>query len=226
MKSLTALLVLGLAVSGCSSSGSDTPQLGAESTTSTATATSTTRPSTTTSLPSSTSTTSTTRPPAVQPSTSSSSPPTAQTVELLLAGRVRAFFDTREAANAAPAPNPDFPQLPDVATGEALQSVRDETTRRRDQGQAIRDGAQNLAAIRVGFVTVTGTTATVAACSIDDGVIFDVASGRIVNDAVYTHNYRIDLEQSGDIWRVSRIVRIQQWDGRAGCANSPGDFPY
>lgn len=225
MKALTALLVLGLTLTGCSSSGSDTPHLGTTPTSVTTTAPpSTTRPTTTapaTSAP----ITSTTRPPTVASSTTSS-PPASQPIEQLLAGRVRSFFDTREAANAAPAPNPDLPQLADVATGEALQSVRDETTRRRDQGQAIRDGAQNLAAIRVGFVTVTGTTATVAACSIDDGVIFEVASGRIVNDAVYTHNYRIDLEQSGDVWRVSRIVRIQQWDGRTGCANSPGDFPY
>ena len=131
-----------------------------------------------------------------------------------------------EAANAAPTPNPNLQLLTDVATGDALQSVRDETGRRRDQGQAIRDGVQNLAAIRVGFVTVNGANATVAACSIDDGVIFEVASGRIVNDAVMTHNYRVDLEQLNAVWRVARVVRTQQWEGKAGCANALGDFPY
>ena len=89
-----------------------------------------------------------------------------------------------------------------------MQSIRDETTGRRDQGQAIRASTANVARVRVGFVTVTGTTATVAACSVDDGVIFEVASGRVVNDSVITHNYRIDLEQVGGVWKVSRIVRI------------------
>ena len=149
-------------------------------------------------------------------------PPAQQVV----ATRVRAFFAARDAANAAPVANPDAPQLADAASGTALQDLRDETTRRRDAGQAIRNGQQNLAAIRVGFVTVNGATATAAACSIDDGVIFEVTTGQVVNDAVMTHNYRIDLELTGDVWRVSQIVRIQQWNGRAGCANSPGDFPY
>ena len=107
-----------------------------------------------------------------------------------------------------------------------MQSIRDETTGRRDQGQAIRASTANVARVRVGFVTVTGTTATVAACSVDDGVIFEVATGRVVNDSVITHNYRIDLEPVGGVWKVSRIVRIQQWEGVAGCARSPGDFPY
>lgn len=149
-------------------------------------------------------------------------PPAQQVV----ATRIRAFFAARDAANSAPAANPDAPELADAASGTALQDLRDETTRRRDAGQAIRNGQQNLAAIRVGFVSIDGASATAAACSIDDGVIFEVATGRVVNDAVMTHNYRIDLELTGDVWRVSQIVRIQQWNGRAGCANSPGDFPY
>ena len=208
------------------SGGDDAPQLDSVPATaaSTPNSTGTTVASTTTATATTVAPT-TTRANVVTTTTATTSA-AASTVEQQLAARVRGMFAAREAANAAPAPNPNSPQLAEFASGEALQSIRDETTRRRDQGQAIRASTANVAQLRVGFVTVTGSTATVAACSVDDGVIFEVATGRVLNDSVMTHNYRIDLEQVGGVWKVSRIVRLQQWEGVAGCARSPGDFPY
>ena len=150
----------------------------------------------------------------------------AASVETQLAAGVRGFFAARAAANAAPAPNPKDPLLVASATGDALADVRAETTKRRDVGQAIRAGSGHVAQTRVGFVSVTGPAATVVVCSIDDGVTFEVATGRVVSDAVMTRSDRFDLEQSSDVWKVARVVRIQQWEGVAGCARSPGDFSY
>lgn len=67
---------------------------------------------------------------------------------------------------------------------------------------------------------------TAAACPVDDGVIFDVATGVVVNDDVVTHNHQINLELHDGVWKVSRIVRVQQWEGVAGCALSPADYPF
>ena len=61
---------------------------------------------------------------------------------------------------------------------------------------------------------------------IDDGVIYDTASNRAVNDAVMTDSFQVDLEHNGARWLVVRFTRIQQWQGVAGCARSLDDFPY
>ena len=217
-----AALAVGLMIAGCGG-GSDTPKVDAAAGTPTSSV-----PTSRANVPVTTAATATTKATTTTAASNAMGTVTAPTppAQQVVATRVRAFFAARDAANAAPAANPAAPQLADAASGTALKDVRDETTRRRDAGQAIRNGQQNLAEIRVGFVSINGATATAAACSIDDGVIFEVATGRVVNDAVMTHNYRIDLELTGEVWRVSQIVRIQQWNGRAGCANSPGDFPY
>ena len=57
-------------------------------------------------------------------------------------------------------------------------------------------------------------------------MIFDIATGAVVNDDVVTHNYQINLELHDGVWKVSRIVRVQQWEGVAGCALSPADYPF
>ena len=139
-------------------------------------------------------------------------------IESVLADRVRGYFDARASANAAPAPDPLSPGLAEYATGEELAAVVANTERRRDGGEAIRPGETALAEIRVAAGTVNRDSATVAACVIDDGVIFDVASGEVINDDVVTHNYQIELVLDGGVWKVARIVRVQQWEGVAGCA--------
>ncbi|MDY7106809.1 MAG: hypothetical protein S0880_37010 [Actinomycetota bacterium] len=146
--------------------------------------------------------------------------------EELVGSRVRAFFEVREAANGGPRPNPGDPALAEVAAGEALAAMVAETQQRLDGGLGIRAGEQALAEIRVGTARFGGDTAEVAVCSIDDGVIYEVATGAVVDDDVVTHSYLFDLELVDDQWRVVRVVRLQRWEGVAGCALAPGDFPY
>lgn len=147
-------------------------------------------------------------------------------IEVLLASRVRAYFDARTLANAAPEPDPTHPALAEAAVGAELDAVVANTHRRRDAGQAIRAGDGGLAEIRVGSVDVGATSAAVAACAVDDGVIYEVTTGEVVDDAVVTHNYFISLELHDGVWKVARVVRVQQWEGVAGCALTSGDFPY
>jgi len=170
------------------------------------------------------------------PTSTATSEPTATTpaptteasaaIEEVLANQVRGYFDARATANAAPAPNPDDPRLAEYASGEELAAVTANTAIRRDAGQAIRPGEAGLADIGVGFVSAAASSASVAACAVDDGVIYDLDTGEAVDDAVVTHNYQIDLELIEGAWKVSRIVRIQQWEGVAGCALATADYPF
>lgn len=228
MKSFLLLLVAALSVAACSSDGdgalpaSSSSSVSAESagpTTST-TAVATTESPTSAPDSSESDATSTTAEPSEQ---TTDSP---EQIEAVLADRIRGYFEARGAANAAPAPNPADPRLAEVAVGKELAAVVASTEARRDAGEAIRPGDAGLADIRVGFVDAGASGATAAACSIDDGVIYDLATDAVVNDDVVTHNYQIDLELHDGAWKVSRIVRVQQWEGVAGCALSVVDYPY
>gem|GEM_PF-2265071 len=219
MKSFLLVLVAAIALAGCSSDGSDgalpTPSSVDESdapTTSTTVESTSSAPQATTAPETS---------PTTEPTTAVLTP-----IEEVIADQIRGYFDARGAANAAPAPNSDDPRLAEFSVGEELAAVVANTQTRLDSGQAIRPGDEGLADIRVGFVDAGASGASAAACAVDDGVIYDLASDVVVNDDVVTHNYQIDLELHDGVWKVSRIVRVQQWEGVAGCALSPADYPF
>lgn len=149
-----------------------------------------------------------------------------ESTEAALAARVRGFLAARALANAGPTPNPEDPNLAAWATGAALAELRTEAAQRRDSGQAVRPAEPSQATARVGFVEQTGTAATVSVCRIDDGVVYEVASGRVVNDTVGTQHLQLDLVMADGAWKVSTITRLQRWEGVAGCALAEADFPY
>ncbi len=223
MKSFLLILIASVALAACSSGSNDesvpsssaTPSVESDSST-----TPTTAPTTapTTSAPASTEVE---EAPTTEPVTEPEAP-----VEEVLADQIRGYFDARTAANAAPAPNPDDPRLAEFAVGEELAAVVASTQGRLDAGEAIRPGDAGLADIRVGFVDAGASGASAAACAVDDGVIYELATDAVVNDDVVTHTYQIDLELHDGVWKVSRIVRVQQWEGVAGCALSPADYPF
>ena len=230
---LMVAIVVGLSV-GCSSGGE-----GAVPVPSTESATTTPEPESSTSAPDPEPTVvpTTTEAPLSEDSESAEGAPDAEPtataedgagepVEVELATAVRSYLDAREAASAGPVPNPDDPRLSEVAASPELERLIQSVQDKADSGEAIRPGEQDLAEIRVGFVEAAGDFASVAACSIDDGVIFDVATGDVVNDDVVTHNYRIDLALLSGVWKVTEIVRVQQWEGVGGCALATGDYPF
>ena len=225
MKTFVLILIASVALAACSSgsddasvpSSSTTPSAGSDdASTSSTTAVPTTAP--TTSAPATTEVEAT---PTTEPATELEA-----SIEEVLADQIRGYFDARAAANAAPAPNPDDPRLAEFAVGEELAAVVASTQGRLDAGEAIRPGDAGLADIRVGFVDAGASGASAAACAVDDGVIYDLGTEVVINDDVVTHTYQIDLELHDGVWKVSRIVRVQQWEGVAGCALSPADYPF
>ena len=134
-------------------------------------------------------------------------------------------FAARRNANLG-TPNPQSAQFAVVASGTALESLIAETTRRRDDGLAIRPAAASRAAVHVGFVESIAGSVSLSACTIDDGVIYRVATDEIVKDGVVTNNYMVDLRQVDTMWKVTSLRRVQQWEGVAGCAFASSDFPY
>ena len=223
MKSFLLILTVSLALAACSS-GSDDASVQSSSATPSVESDSSTSPTTApTTAPTTSASTATEveAAPTTEPTTVPEAP-----IEEVLANQIRGYFDARAVANAAPAPNPDDPRLAEFAVGEELAAVVASTQGRLDAGQAIRAGEAGLADIGVGFVDAGASGASAAACAVDDGVIYDLATDAVINDDVVTHTYQIDLELHDGAWKVSRIVRVQQWEGVAGCALAPADYPF
>lgn len=140
-----------------------------------------------------------------------------QGAEDVVVARYLAFWQARLEANQAP-PNPEHPALAEYATGPQLENVTDETRRRRDQGLAIRrpDNSRSRHDVRV--ISATPDEATLQDCSVNDGVIYRIDSGEVVNDDVVTQSIRATMRVVGGLWKLERASLVQEWPGVAGCA--------
>lgn len=150
-------------------------------------------------------------------STASSTTPSDADLEKLLIDRYLAFWESRQLANQAP-PNPDHPSLSEYATGAQLENVISETSRRRDDGLAIRTPDNSLSRHEVRVVESSDAEATLQDCSVNDGVIYRVATGEVVNDDVVTQSIRATMRLVDGQWKLERATLVQEWPGVAGCA--------
>lgn len=143
------------------------------------------------------------------------------TVEDEITARYLAFWEARFAANQNP-PNPDDPRLAELATGDQLENVIAETRRRRDDGLALRRPANSITRRDVTVRSVDGDVATIQDCAVNDGVIYRVATGEVVNDDVVTQSVSATMRRVGGEWKLERATLVQEWQGVAGCAVAAG----
>lgn len=134
-----------------------------------------------------------------------------------ITARYLAFWEARFAANQNP-PNPDDPQLAEFATGEQLENVVAETRRRRDEGLALRRPDNSISERDVVVSEVNGDEASLQDCSVNDGIIYRVATGEVVNDDVVTQSVSATMRRVDGEWRLERATLVQEWQGVAGCA--------
>ena len=118
--------------------------------------------------------------------------------------------------------NPDDPKLPSVLSGEALSQTQDNMRSRLALGQVIemapdpkfRHFVEGASTTNIGVILVTE-------CVVDDTLLVEVASHRIVNDAIATYELVKTISADGQgILTISKSVRQSRWDGVAGCALS------
>lgn len=164
--------------------------------------------STTTSVPSSTST---------SPTSTSSTPEgdpgeSADAVDSYLA-----FWTARFQANAG-TPNPDDPALAEFATGPQLDNVVAETQRRLDAGLALREAEPSQTTHDVKVVSVDDDRVELQDCFVNDGVVYDIETGDVVDDSVVTRSVSADMVRVDGTWKLERATVVQEWEGIAGCA--------
>ena len=183
-----ALLALVLAIAGVACSGDDDDAAVPDGTTTT---TSSTAPTSTTAKPAS--------------------------IEDEVTARYLAYWDARLAANEEGAPESDD-ELRDLATGAQLEQVLEETVRNREEGIAFRRPESSVAEHRVSIIEIADDVARLHDCSVNDGIVYRVATGEVIDDSVGTNSVEATMRLVDGVWKLEAARLLQQWDGMAGCA--------
>lgn len=139
-----------------------------------------------------------------------------------IAARYKEFWQVRAEANRDPV-NPSDPRLPQLATGKQLDNVVTETRQHLDQGVAFRYPVPSVSTNRVRVVEVVGDSATLRDCATNDGIVYRVADGQVLDDSVVTRSVVATMLRVDGVWRLAEARVVQEWTGVAGCAQSP-DF--
>lgn len=139
-----------------------------------------------------------------------------------IVARYKQFWEVRFEVNRTPV-NPVDPRLAQFATGKQLDNVVTETRQRLNQGLAVRRPEPSASKNRVKVVQVAGDTASLQDCATNDGIVYRVATGQVLDDGVVTRSVEATMRRVDGVWRLADSRVVQEWKGVAGCALSP-DF--
>lgn len=137
--------------------------------------------------------------------------------EQTITARYEAFWDARFKANQEPV-DPDAPALREYATGEQLDHVIAETAQNRTLGLAFRRPEKSVYRRRVRVLSVRGDSAHLYDCVTNDGIVYRVATGEIIDSSVGTNSLDVTMRLVDGGWKLESAKLLQKWDGVGGCA--------
>lgn len=114
------------------------------------------------------------------------------------------------------APSSTDPEIAQTTTGASRQTIEETFDQYAALGQAGQPGP-NMGA-RVLDISVAGNTATAQVCAVDDSVLVETTSGRVINDNVVTRHTEMRLERVDGAWLVAEVWFPSSWDGVTDCA--------
>jgi hypothetical protein len=115
-------------------------------------------------------------------------------------------------------PNPSDPALARYLAGDMLGSLTKIQQDLVRQHQAARPATPDRAMFRIDAVKVTGDQGTLEECAVNDGVLYDTQSGKVIDDSVATIQLRTKAERVGGSWKLNNRTELHEWEGIAGCA--------
>ncbi len=99
-----------------------------------------------------------------------------------------------------------------------LTEVRNLAASWKGFGQALRYPTGSVHRIAALSVEVNGDTATIETCNVDDGVLYEPVTERVLNDKVTTAHDRATMTHLNGTWMLTTRVQVEKWEGVAGCA--------
>ena len=157
--------------------------------------------------------------PANTPPPSTPEPPTTTASDLTPEEEIadiyrRVWKVTIQAGNP---PNPGSPELGEVMTGSALSYARTGLADLASTGQAVRLPVPSQSRVVDVAVEIDGERARIRACVVDDAIMFDVATGRSLNDRVSSGQIQAEALLTVSGWRVSTSGYPGDQEGPGGC---------
>ncbi len=114
-------------------------------------------------------------------------------------------------------PDPNDPDLARVSTGGQLALSRREIERNRSSDVVFRLASPSRADHKPVMLEMTASTATIRDCSLDDGVVVDRTTGKVLNADVVTYLWKVTLIRQGGRWKVEDNTRVGKWQGESDC---------
>ena len=134
---------------------------------------------------------------------------------------IRAAYDAAASGfiEASKTSDPDHPLLAATHTGPMLEQRRLVLTGRRRDGRASRQPPGSVYRIEhEEFEMVDANSARLTVCVVDDGVVYEVESGVVVNDRVETSRANAVMRLEDGVWKLAERELVEEWPGVAGCA--------
>jgi len=116
--------------------------------------------------------------------------------------------------------DPYLDALARTHAGPIRQRIRDRLIGRRLLGQVAVRPEGSRSSTTVESVEVDGDTAVVVDCTVDDAVVRDKTSGRVVNDKVVTQRRRNTLRNDAGHWKITDRTNETEQEGVTGCATT------
>jgi hypothetical protein len=89
---------------------------------------------------------------------------------------------------------------------------------RAAQGRIVRFRPNSQYDHRLDQVAISGSTATVLGCKIDDSVQVD-STGAVVDDSIQSATIEATFTRLGDVWLAADVRFTNQSSGISGCAS-------
>ena len=127
-----------------------------------------------------------------------------------------AYWDAFHKASMDPV-DPQLPELQARMTGDQSRATTRNLQNMQATGLAVKrpDGARHThAVIDVG---IEGNEAIVHACSIDDLVTYEIATGRPTDDSIATKRYEATLVRESGEWKVRLVTETERVEGIVPC---------
>ena len=113
--------------------------------------------------------------------------------------------------------NPELPELQALMTGEHMRGVTRNLRNMQGSGQAVREreGSQYRNVLKT--VELDETIATFTACTYDDLVTYDIATGEPIDDSAATKQLEGQMVLEGEQWKVAQLAIVAREDGEDHC---------
>src|SRR5262245_49638683 len=127
------------------------------------------------------------------------------------------YWDAYMKATSEPV-DPQLPEMQQLMTGDHQRVVTRNLEDRQARGEAVRQppGSQAKHEIQSADLQHDGGV-KITECEVDDAVVYEVATGVVVNDEVVTKLATATMVEMEGTWRIAHSEVIQRWHGVVDC---------